>query len=118
MYDGPNCNEEQIIFQSGFAVDASDTEILPIPQNMSIHKTDQLNAFLHRDDIAYAIGHTCSADWDEKEKKCIEVRTEWLPSHLVFDMDTTGHSSLDGISLNAKELSINSKNKNINERKN
>ena len=89
-------NNEKIFFQSKLKISAeSDCSIVSIPSESGYFKEDKLNDLLFRDRQSYAIGHTCSADWEKDNDGNISVMSTWLPKYFVPDVDETGHSSID-----------------------
>lgn len=58
-----------------------------------VDEDDRSNALLYRMAKEYAVGHTCSASWDESDEKgyAKAVYTEWIPSVGVSHFNPKGH---------------------------
>ena len=107
--DNEITRNEKTIFQAFFSVTPKFSSIIPLPKASNPHPSDELNNYLYRDKKSYAIGHTCSATWEDSNHECIKIMTEWIPEHLVYDMSSKGHNSLHELDLSAESFINNNK---------
>ena len=85
---------EEALFQARFRVSAhDDCLIAPRMANTTQLSRDRLmQALLYRDQIEWAVGHTCSASWSfvDDDPKQVVIETRWIPTHRVQDMNPSG----------------------------
>ena len=86
--------EEKCFFQIDLSIKASEekTEFYPKPLRTSASDEDAAAAALiYRGVKEYAVGHTCSADWELKSDDTVyRVFTSWLPHFVVPSMSSKG----------------------------
>lgn len=56
----------------------------------AIDEDTRMAQLIYRDVKEYAVGHTCSAQWNEVEGKVKKVCSTWLPSSIVKTMSSEG----------------------------
>lgn len=91
--------EENSIFQVRIEVyPSSGTQLIARPsKRIGLDETsdeeDRSTALLYRNSLEYAVGHTCSAEWEEGEKPGVAsmVATTWIPRVLVPATSPSGH---------------------------
>ncbi|MBK8979630.1 MAG: DNA/RNA helicase [Planctomycetes bacterium] len=83
--------EEQTFFQASLeAWGVEGTRVEPHPSRTSRSDEDgEINALIYRDVRQYAVGHTCSADWEVIDG-VLRVRTDWIPSTIVPAVSARG----------------------------
>ena len=86
--------EEKCFFQVDLSIKASEgkTGFYPRPLRTSASDEDAASAALiYRNAKEYAVGHTCSADWELKDDGIVcRVFTSWLPDFVVPSMSSRG----------------------------
>lgn len=86
--------EEKCFFQVDLSIKASEgkTGFYPRPLRTSASDEDAASAALiYRNAKEYAVGHTCSADWELKDDGMVyRVFTSWLPDFVVPSMSSRG----------------------------
>ena len=86
--------EEKCFFQIDLSIKASEekTGFYPRPLRTSASDEDAATAALiYRNAKEYAVGHTCSADWELKNDDMVyRVFTSWLPHFAVPSMSSEG----------------------------
>lgn len=92
---GRVANEEAALFQVSVAVEcAQDCRFVPKPDRAGAGSLDddgKSSALLYRDVQQWAVGHTCSAMWDEPVDDTIrQVRTSWFPEAIVHVVSAAG----------------------------
>lgn len=88
-------SEEAALFQVELAVSClEDCHFVPKPDrsgNSDLDDDAKASALLYRDVRQWAVGHTCSAVWDELEGASIkEVSSSWLPETTVHVVSAAG----------------------------
>ena len=82
-------NEKNALFQVEICARATGkTKLIPRPSRRA-GEGDELK-LLYRNALEYAVGHTCSADWDDA---VTEVRTTWVPAYVVPAISAGGQES-------------------------
>lgn len=66
-------------------------------------------ALIYRDVGEYAVGHTCSAAWDEVNGEVSAVRTEWIPEAVVTKPRETGDAIFDHLATPPETSPLNTK---------
>lgn len=56
-----------------------------------LNEEDSSTALLYRNANEYAVGHTCSAEWEGDGQKVSMVATTWIPQTLVHATSPEGH---------------------------
>jgi hypothetical protein len=65
---------------------------VPRPDNRGGEDEDRkANRLLYRNIREWAVGHTCSATWDNPEGPSV-IATSWIPSQLVLSMSADGNT--------------------------
>ena len=84
--------EELCFFQTSITVTpGKKTRFYERPLGGSaIDEDTRMAQLIYRDVAEYAVGHTCSADWDEEEGQIELIRTTWLPRTVVKAMSSAG----------------------------
>jgi hypothetical protein len=95
--------EELCFFQTGIEVTVAEgTRFCARPLGGSAMDEDTWMAkLIYRDVEEYAVGHTCSAEWETKNGGVEKVVTTWLPTNTVKTMSSAGVDEFAG--LNAPE---------------
>ena len=106
---GRDSLEMSSLFQVGMRVAACDgTSLIPKPPRRAVGKkancedpelvTDEEgSALLYRNVSEFAVGHVCSAEWEEHDRQLGDratarwVATTWVPSSIVEGVDPNGH---------------------------
>lgn len=88
-------NEEAALFQFSLSVECtSDCEFVPKPDragSASEEDDARASALLYRNVQQFAVGHTCSAMWDEPVGASVrQVRTSWFPEATVHVVSAEG----------------------------
>ncbi|MCD4841815.1 MAG: hypothetical protein K8R08_07435 [Methanosarcinales archaeon] len=91
--------EQQSLFQVRLEIyPGSGTQLIARPsRRMELdeeqNEEDNSTALLFRKTLEYAVGHTCSAEWEAKETEGTArmVATAWIPQNLVFATNPDGH---------------------------
>lgn len=107
---GRDETEQQTFFQTEIKVFAvGNTSLVARPstraaRSQSNDREAESNALLFRNVKEFATGHTCSAEWSEPAvgqygAEVEFVRSTWLPSSIVPDVSSDGHSVFEVISL-------------------
>ena len=94
-------NEEAALFQVSLAVECErDCELVPKPDRTGAASFDEdgkSSALLYRTVQQWAVGHTCSATWDEPVDGAIrQVRTSWFPEATVHVVSAAGDQDFHG----------------------
>ncbi len=57
------------------------------------NEEDISTSLMYRNSLEYAVGHTCSVEWevDETEKTAKKVTTSWIPQKIVPSTSSAGH---------------------------
>lgn len=90
-------NEEATLFQVSLSVEcAEDCRFVPKPDRTGAANMDddgRSSALLYRNVQQWAVGHTCSAIWDEPEDGAVRrVMTSWFPEATVHVISAAGDS--------------------------
>ena len=64
----------------------------------AIDEDTRMAQLIYRDVKEYAVGHTCSAKWIEKNNAVSKVSTTWLPSSNVKSMSSEGVAEFETLS--------------------
>ncbi|MCB1467219.1 MAG: DNA/RNA helicase [Rhizobiaceae bacterium] len=88
-------NEEAALFQFSMVVECEDEcRFVPKPERIGSASDEddaRASALLYRNVQQFAVGHTCSAMWDEPmEGKVHQVRTSWFPESTVHVVSAEG----------------------------
>jgi len=88
-------NEKAALFQVSLSVEcAQDCQFVPKPDRSgaaSANDDAKTAALLYRNVQQWAVGHTCSATWDEPVGGAIrQVRTNWFPEATVHVVSAAG----------------------------
>ena len=94
-------NEEAALFQVSVAVECSlDCRFAPKPDRSgpsSLDEDGKSSALLYRDVQQWAVGHTCSAMWDEPADGTVkQVWTSWFPEATVHVVSAAGDDEFRG----------------------
>ena len=84
--------EEMCFFQTHLTVSSlSGTKFCPRHISASaIDEDTKMSRLIYRDVVEYAVGHTCSALWNEFRGDVTDVETTWIPSSVVRSMSSSG----------------------------
>ncbi len=95
--------DEDCFFQVGFSI-KSNCGFLRIPsvEKEFLSEDDASNELLYRNEKNYAIGHGCSANWEDEEENVFVIRTEIIPT---FDLKPILPTAIKGVSLSMKLMS-------------
>ncbi|WP_170429168.1 helicase-related protein [Ruegeria arenilitoris] len=104
--------EASSLFQTAIRIEPCDgTRLVPKPprraltagQNLEVNASEEVlsdevsGALLYRNVLEFAVGHTCSAEWEtlggenDDQRSARWVETTWLPSAIVEGVDPNGH---------------------------
>ncbi|WP_199224685.1 helicase-related protein [Thioclava sp. NG1] len=88
-------NEEAALFQFSLSVECeADCKFVPKPDRAGLASDEDdalASALLYRDVQQFAVGHTCSAMWDEPVDGTVgQVRTSWFPEATVHVVSAEG----------------------------
>jgi hypothetical protein len=91
--------EEQAYFQAEISVAPEPgTIIVDRPIASSPEDREEWSAALiYRDVHQYAVGHTCSAEWDIKDGVVTNVRTAWIPNALIRSTSLDGDGTFNDL---------------------
>lgn len=82
--------EEATFFQAHFQVRVGGGQLVPRrPRQGGDDDDADTNNLIYRDVAEWAVGHTCSATWDETTKATL-IEATWIPTQLVASMDADG----------------------------
>lgn len=88
--------EKKTMFQTGIEVRPSEgTVLVARPSRKAvIDDDDRSDALLYRSALEFAVGHTCSASWENGNEPgtAAVVATTWIPRALVPGISAEGHS--------------------------
>jgi hypothetical protein len=87
-----NSFEEITFFQTALSVSCTaSTRFCARPLGGStIDEDTRMARLIYRDVKEYAVGHTCSAKWEEVDQEVSTVSSTWLPSSIVRSMSSEG----------------------------
>lgn len=90
-------NEEATLFQVSLSVEcADDCQFVPKPDQAGATTMDddgRSSSLLYRNVQQWAVGHTCSAMWDEPDDGTVQsVITSWFPEAMVHEISAAGDS--------------------------
>ena len=90
-------NEEATLFQVLLSVEcAEDCRFVPKPDQAGANTMDddgRSSSLLYRNVQQWAVGHTCSAIWDEPDDGTVRsVITSWFPEAMVHVISAAGDS--------------------------
>jgi hypothetical protein len=92
---GRDFAEKSTLFQTRIVVRPDgETGLIARPSRRPIvDEDDRTNALLYRQAREFAVGHTCSASWEESGKPGFAdaVFTEWIPKAMVSHINPDGH---------------------------
>lgn len=99
-------NEEAALFQVSIAVECSNgCRFVPKPDQTGAASMDddgKSSAILYRNVQQWAVGHTCSAIWDEPIESTVrQVRTSWFPEATVYVVSADGDKVFHGENVRA-----------------
>jgi len=103
--------ESATLFQTSIQVEpCAGTHLIPKPPRFSAHRAqtqtsgdtditdEESSMLLYRNVAEFAVGHVCSAEWDDEQEagptpqtQTAWVRSTWLPSVIVESVDPNGH---------------------------
>jgi hypothetical protein len=85
-------NEEHTWFQTELVVTpGAGTQFVGRPlRRETISRDDQAAALIYRDFLEFAVGHTCSATWENSGSSVTELRTAWIPKRSVDAVSSAG----------------------------
>ncbi len=87
--------EQATLFQTALRVETSEgTTFVARPSRRAVvDNEDKSLALLYRKAREFAVGHTCSAEWDAPEDSLIPswIGTTWLPTAVVPTVSSAGH---------------------------
>lgn len=105
--------EERTFFQVSMKISpAIGTSIVEKPASSLSNDRDkerQSNALIYRDAAEYAVGHTCSAGWNEKGDQVESVSTRWIPEVIVQTAKASGDEIFDTLSTDPEKSPLNTK---------
>lgn len=91
--------ERRTMFQVSLTIDpAGATTLAPKPDTVQADDAEErAAALMYRECRAFAVGHTCSADWKTTStgNTALKVWTSWLPRFEVPRVHAGGHSVFD-----------------------
>ncbi len=97
-------NEQNSLFQVRLEVyPGSGTRLIARPSRRmrldeDLGEEDSSAALLYREALEYAVGHTCSAEWEEGETGTASmVATTWIPQTLVSATSSSGHQIFNSL---------------------
>lgn len=92
---GGTWTEENSLFQASMTLTARDgTTFVPRPIfGLSVDEEEQSASLLYRAVREYAVGHTCSATWNETDPAST-ISSTWLPRSTVPSVSPLGAASL------------------------
>lgn len=86
--------ERKTLFQTRLTVSPGlETRLIARPSRRPVtDEDDRSSALLYRNVREYAVGHTCSASWEEagESEEVKRVSTEWLPEVIVNSVSPNG----------------------------
>jgi hypothetical protein len=84
--------EQNCLFQSQIEISCSNgTNFIPRPIGSSaVDEDTKMAQLIYRDTVEYAVGHSCSAEWDDVEGEVTKVYTSWIPKYEVKAMSSSG----------------------------
>lgn len=89
-------SEEATLFQVGLKVEPASGSMLVArpPRRILADEEGASLTLLYRKAREFAVGHTCSADWDEPDdgRAAACVCTSWLPTSVVRSVSSAGHA--------------------------
>lgn len=120
---GRNQSEAATLFQTSIHVEpCKGTSLIPKPKRRMLRSTtavkskkadcmlpsdleneEEVGEILYRDVSVFAVGHVCSADWDEADRvpgqppSAKWIATTWLPSVIVDGVDPNGHKVFEDL---------------------
>lgn len=100
---GRQAIECSTLFQTGLAITAAEgTRLVSRPSRISIvDSDDQSNALLFRNSREYAVGHTCSAEWEMLaqggDHQIASIRTAWMPRATTPGISAKGSSHFEAL---------------------
>jgi len=99
--EGRTGMEKVTLFQTRIEVRPCDgTQLIARPSRRAvIDDDDRSDALLYRSALEFAVGHTCSAEWEHGATHGVAsiVATTWIPRTLVPGISADGHSVFDGL---------------------
>ncbi|HTM81945.1 hypothetical protein [Asticcacaulis sp.] len=100
-------NEEAALFQVSVSVScAEDCRFVPKPDKIRAGLDDEdasAAALMYRNVQQWAVGHTCSAEWDEPVGDAVaEVRTSWFPESTVWVVSAEGDTEFRADNVRAQ----------------
>lgn len=106
--EGRDGMEKLSLFQVKMEVTPGDGTFLVARPSVSTLKDDTSDQedrstdLLYRDSYEFAVGHTCSAEWDEHidttyPDRTSRVATTWLPSKIVKAVSPSGHEEFKNL---------------------
>lgn len=95
--EGGRLNEGRMLFQSALSVRAlKGSAFIPRPvRRLTDDEDGRISALIYRDRLEFAVGHTCSADWEEHEGRVDSVQTAWIPRAIVAAVSADGDVAFD-----------------------
>ncbi len=100
----PNDNDGYYcMFQNELSI-TSKLAFLSLPEKTRTYRDYDYdsNSMLYREKKTYAVGHGCSAQWNDKEENVYIIKSSIFPE---YEMESIIPSELSGISLNMKTMS-------------
>ena len=102
--EGREGRERLTLFQMRIEIRPSaDTELIARPsRKVTIDQDDRSAALLYRNAREFATGHTCSAEWQTKNRTSTVnmVATSWIPISMVPATNASGHPVFDALKDN------------------
>jgi hypothetical protein len=97
--DGRREINEKTLFQVEVRIrPGSSTRLVPRPPHADAGDEDgRAAALIYRDAMEFAVGHTCSAEWDAEGAIARELWTSWVPSCLVQGTSSDGDDVFDAV---------------------
>lgn len=97
--EGRQGMEKATLFQTRIEIrPCSGTILIARPSRKAIiDEDDRSDALLYRSALEFAVGHTCSAEWEagDEHGTASVVATTWIPRALVPGISADGHSVFD-----------------------
>lgn len=103
LTSGASIRDEDCYFQVQFDLSsAKGFPAMPETEKLTHNKDYLSNQMLYRNIKTYAIGHGCSAIWDENEFPVKKISTSIFP---IYEMKPIVPSKIDGVSLEMYKMS-------------
>ncbi|MEE4356475.1 MAG: hypothetical protein V2I97_08395, partial [Desulfococcaceae bacterium] len=99
--EGRNGVEKLTLFQVRLEIQPSkNTFLVARPSRRAVvDEDDQSSELLYRNVHEFAVGHTCSAEWEENPETLTasKISTSWIPSVKVLSTNPSGHEVFNSL---------------------